>query len=263
MYQGTSVPQTTFTQGNIELRPEKADTLTAGAVFSPSFLPGFNLSVDWYRIKIGNAIDLLGTGGIVNQCALGVQSACTLLTVQPAGGGVLINNPYLNLSNIETRGVDIEAFYGTNIGNGRLTLRGLANYVDRFQSQFPNSPVVNGLSATSGRVPWRANFLGTFSQGGFTLTLSERFISAGKYDATFIEGVDINDNSTPARAYTDITLEQTIPGRENFTVFLQATNLLNKAPPLVPIQTTLQQYTYAALYDVMGRYMTAGVRIKF
>ena len=263
VYQGASVPQTTFQTGNINLRPEKADTLTAGAVFSPRFLPGFNLSVDWYRIKIGNAIDLLGTGNIINQCALNVQTACALITPAPGGVGVTVSNPYLNLANIETSGVDFEGYYGTGLGGGRLTLRLLANYVDRYRSQFPNSPVVNGLSATAGRVPWRANFLGTFAQNGFTATVSERFISAGKYDATFVEGIDINDNSTPSVFYTDLTLEQKIPGRDNFTLFLQATNLFNKKPPLVPIQTTLQQYTYAALYDVIGRYVTAGVRVRF
>jgi iron complex outermembrane receptor protein len=112
-------------------------------------------------------------------------------------------------------------------------------------------------------VPWRVNFLGTYSQGGFSATVSERFISAGKYDATYIEGVDINDNSTPSRAYTDITLEQKIGEAGNLSLFAQATNLFNKAPPLVPIQTTLQQYTYAALYDVIGRYVTVGARFKF
>jgi iron complex outermembrane receptor protein len=263
VYQGVSVPQTTFTQGNQSLKPEKADTLTAGFVLSPTFFRGFNLSVDAYRIKIGSAIDLLGTGGIVNQCALGVQSACGLITTQPAGGGIVLANPYLNLSNIETRGIDIEAQYGTSLGNGRLTLRALANYTDRYRSQFPNSPIVDGLSATAGRVPWRVNFLGTYSQGGFSATVSERFISAGKYDATYIEGVDINDNSTPSRAYTDVTLEQKIGEAGNLSLFAQATNLFNKAPPLVPIQTTLQQYTYAALYDVIGRYVTVGARFKF
>ena len=261
VYNGASVPQTTFTNGNQALTPEKADTLTAGAVFSPGFFPGFNLSVDAYRIKIGSAIDLLGTGGVVNQCALGVQTACTLLTVQP-GGGIVVNNPYLNLANIETQGIDIEAQYTTGLGAGRLSLRALANYTDRYRSQFPNSPIVNGLSATAGRVPWRVNFLGTYALGGFSATVSERFVSAGKYDATFVEGIDINDNSTPSRFYTDVTLEQKI-GDGNLSLFVQATNLFNKAPPLVPIQTTLQQYTYAALYDVIGRYVTAGVRFKF
>jgi outer membrane receptor protein involved in Fe transport len=262
VYQGASVPQTTYTEGNRNLRPEKADTLTGGVVISPSFVRGFNLSFDAYRIKIANAIDLLGTGGVVNQCALGVQSACGLITVQ-TGGGIVISNPYLNLSNIETRGIDIDASYATRVGEGQLTVRALANYVDRYRSQFPNSPIVDGLSATAGRVPWRANFLGTFTQGGFSATVSERFVSAGKYDATYVEGIDINDNSTPSRFYTDLTLEQKIPGDANFTVYVQATNLFNRRPPLVPIQTTLQQYTYAALYDVIGRYITAGVRVKF
>jgi len=266
VYKGATVAQTTFARGNLNLVPEKADTLTAGAVFSPTFLPGFNLSVDWYRIKIGNAIDQLGNNNILNQCRAGVASACALLTEQTSNGvvtGVVFDNPYLNLSNIKTSGIDIEGYYGTNLAGGRLTLRGLANHVHEFTSQFPNSPVVNGLSATLGRVPWRANFLATYAKSGFSLTVSERFISAGKYDATYKEGIDINDNSTPSVAYTDLTLEQKIPGRAGFTLFFETTNLFNKKPPLVPIQTTLQQYTYAALYDVIGRYMVVGARVKF
>jgi len=266
VYKGATVPQTTFARGNLALVPEKADTLTAGVVLSPTFIHGFNLSVDWYHIKIGNAIDQLGNQNTLNQCAAGIASACALLTEQTSNGtvnGVVFDNPYLNLSNIDTSGVDIELHYGVPLGTGRLTLRGLANYVGHFRSQLPNSPAVNGLSATLGRVPWRANFLGAFAQGGFTATVSERFIGPGKYDATYVDGVDISNNKTPSVFYTDLTLEQKIPGRENFTVFAQATNLFNKAPPLVPIQTTLQQYTYAALYDVIGRYMTVGVRVKF
>jgi iron complex outermembrane recepter protein len=135
--------------------------------------------------------------------------------------------------------------------------------VNRYRTQFPNANAVDGLSASNGRVPWRANFIGSFSQSGFTATVAERFISAGKYDASFVEGIDINDNSTPHAFYTDLTLEKTIGGRGNLTLFGQATNLFNKKPPLVPIQTTLQQYTYAALYDVIGRYVTVGVRFRF
>jgi outer membrane receptor protein involved in Fe transport len=266
VYKGATVAQTTYAAGNLKLVPEKADTLTAGVVLSPRFLHGFNLSVDWYHIKIGNAIDQLGNQNILNQCTAGVATACALLTEQTSGGvvnGVVFQNPYLNLSNIDTTGIDIEAYYGMSLGKGRLTLRALANYVSHYRSQFPNSPAVSGLSADVGRVPWRANFLGTFSQGGFTATVSERFIGPGKYDATFVQGIDINDNTTPAVFYTDLTLEQKISGPGNFTVFLQATNLFNRKPPLVPIQTTLQQYTYAALYDVIGRYLTAGVRVRF
>ena len=40
---------TIFSGGNPNVKPEKADTWTAGVVFNPSFLPGLSVSVDWYR----------------------------------------------------------------------------------------------------------------------------------------------------------------------------------------------------------------------
>ena len=42
--------------GNPNLRPEIARTTTFGIVYSPSFLRGFDASVDAYDIKIRDAI---------------------------------------------------------------------------------------------------------------------------------------------------------------------------------------------------------------
>jgi iron complex outermembrane receptor protein len=43
---------TTYTGGNPDLAPEIGKTLTIGGSFSPSFFRGFNLSVDYYKIKV-------------------------------------------------------------------------------------------------------------------------------------------------------------------------------------------------------------------
>ena len=55
--QPTTQSGASYSGGNPNLAPEKADTWTAGFVFTPSFLQGFSASVDWYKITIADAID--------------------------------------------------------------------------------------------------------------------------------------------------------------------------------------------------------------
>src|SRR3546814_3198672 len=46
--------------GNLNLQPETADTWTLGVVFQPDFLPRFNLSLDYYNIKINDVLGKIG-----------------------------------------------------------------------------------------------------------------------------------------------------------------------------------------------------------
>src|SRR3546814_7101281 len=54
--------------GNPDLVPETADTYTVGAVFTPTFLPGFTASVDYFDIKVKGAIQGIGADDILDQC---------------------------------------------------------------------------------------------------------------------------------------------------------------------------------------------------
>src|SRR3546814_17887696 len=59
---GETVDVVTLTRGNPNLDPEKADTLTAGVVMEPAFIPGFRASVDYYNINIKGEIAKIGKG---------------------------------------------------------------------------------------------------------------------------------------------------------------------------------------------------------
>src|SRR5690606_42135538 len=109
---------------NQDLVPEKADTLTVGAVFEPSFLPGFSASVDWYNIKVDGAIGQLGAQDEVTLCFQGNAALCQLIT--RAGGSatgqiLIIETPSLHLLELETEGVDNELGYRLPLAGGRLT----------------------------------------------------------------------------------------------------------------------------------------------
>ena len=57
-----------FVGGNPNLNPEKATTKTLGVVLQPRFIPRLAITVDWYDIKIKNAIQGFGADAILNNC---------------------------------------------------------------------------------------------------------------------------------------------------------------------------------------------------
>ena len=80
-----------LTTGNLNLDPEKADTLTLGAVLQPRFLPGFSFSVDWFRTKVSDAISQFYADDIA-----------PYLTEPPPGKGASTRTPKLNWASTRT-----------------------------------------------------------------------------------------------------------------------------------------------------------------
>ena len=77
---------TIFSGGNPDIKPEHADTFTAGAVFEPGFIPGLSFSADWYLIKIKGEITQLSVNvlasivtSIVGAIGSVIQSAAVSL----------------------------------------------------------------------------------------------------------------------------------------------------------------------------------------
>jgi iron complex outermembrane receptor protein len=89
-------------------------------------------------------------------------------------------------------------------------------------------------------------------------------MSEANYDALWVEGVDVNDNTIEARWYTDLTARYNFSIRDHdFTWFLTVNNVFDKDPPITPSPSTFQQPMNASLYDTLGRYTTTGIRFRF
>jgi outer membrane receptor protein involved in Fe transport len=130
------------TGGNLNLQPEKANTWTLGLVWQPDFLPRFNMSVDYYNIKV---TDVLGTplpGDIINACFGAVTAssatdpACTAIRRNPITGGLdgdPATTPGLfgttnNLGKLFTDGVDLIMNYNTDLGFASLDWSFVGNW---------------------------------------------------------------------------------------------------------------------------------------
>ena len=142
--------------GNIGIRPEKSDSYTIGVILQPSFLPGFSASVDYYNIKIKEAISAptpadvigacfgVGANGIFNPAAGASTSlACTSIRRDPITGGLSgdpntstgLPSTISNSGALATDGIDVSINYRTDItDNIGLALSFAGNYT--FASTF-------------------------------------------------------------------------------------------------------------------------------
>lgn len=108
-------PTDTTTGGNPDLEPEISDTVTYGIVMQPDWLPNFNMSVDYFSIKIENAVQWVGSGSTVQICFIindpddpicqAVKRADASYNITSVTGGPR------NLAKIGTDGIDVQINY--------------------------------------------------------------------------------------------------------------------------------------------------------
>lgn len=266
--------QVRFTQtvsGNLRLRPEKADTLTVGLVLQPAFASGLRASIDYYDIKIKDAISTYSAQFVVNQCNAGLTQFCQFITRDSARALTAITLAPFNAQLEHARGMDFELSYTHPVGNGTLDLRVLANYVDKLNIVTPTTTITragevgNNTGAAEGVPHWRGTASATYDNDRFTVQLKSRFIGAGIYDdawgATFIDR-----RKAPAIAYMDAYFGLKMDSISEGSLFYVAVdNVLNTAPPIVVTSdnaNTVSAGTNPFLYDLIGRTFRAGFRFK-
>lgn len=263
---GSSPFISTLSAGNPDLDPEKADTWTAGVVLEPSFLTGLRLSVDYYDIDIEGAIGTLTTQNIIDRCFVGgATQLCNLIDLNPDGSIRHVNNFFINIQNVQTRGVDFEFAYGAALGSDSLSVRLLATYVADLITGDGVTSVNRAGQAQGTGVPHWTGFANLIYQTGpLSLGVSGRYVGGGVFDVTFGPN-DINDNSISSRFYVNLSALYRIGTGDDWQMelFGVVKNLFDKNPPIVGSTFQAPFATNGALYDMAGRYFSAGVRVRF
>lgn len=266
--------------GNPTIRPEISDTWTAGVVFQPEWAEGFSMSFDFYDISIEDAISQLGGVQIVDRCYLrGVTELCSLIQRSDVGTPYInqIFNLFINVAETHTAGLDFEASYNRQVdwfggGAERVSVRFFANYLDEASSAFVGEPALDRAGETSALFdyPTRlANIAFTYGNGPFTFNMQTRYRSATVRDVTWVQGVDIEDNSVGSRSYTNMNLAYDFEWSENTTqLYFYVGNLFDRDPPNIPggIGATSGYAGYGDMnraFDVLGRTYSAGIRVRF
>lgn len=258
----------TVTRGNAGLEPEKADTLTAGVVLSPSFVPNLRVSVDYYDIKLEGAILALSAAAIVDRCYRDQPQLCSLITRGADGRIAQVESSPQNLQSVETRGIDVEVSYRLPVGSGDLALRGLVTYVDmlrmddgRTVTELAGSTDQPTIASIGGQPHWRFNANATYETGPATLSLTGRYVGGGNINNAYTFK-DLNVLEHSGRLYLDLSAQYALidDGDDQVSLFAAVSNLLDKDPP---ITGTGGFATVRSLYDVVGRTYTLGVRFRY
>lgn len=272
---GRAVQVREISAGNPNLKPEKADTLTVGAVLQPSFLPRFSLSIDYYDIKIHNAISTLGAPTLAQGCFAGNQLFCQSITFNPDRSIAFITNTRLNLAQAATRGFDFELNYSRDaILGGAFSARLLATRVTKLAFTTPAGVQdrlgqISNFNRTPGVPKWTADVFLDYRRGGARLGLQARLVGPGKFSTSLHEGagdaLSVNRNSVPAFVYLSASAAYRfrLGARRSVELFSNVNNLLDTDPPMLPSGAAggiNESSTNGQFYDVVGRFFRFGVR---
>ncbi|MEA3540118.1 MAG: TonB-dependent receptor [Pseudomonadota bacterium] len=261
--------------GNPDLKPEEADTLTMGVVFTPTFIPRFRMSLDYYDIELKGAINSLATAAIVQRCYGDTPALCSLITRSPTTGYITtVRSAPANFQSIKLRGLDFELGYSLPMFTGDLDLRALVNYTDKLDlvdgsntTHFAGNTELISINGVGGTPHWRFTTSAAYTTDAFKLALTGRYVGGGKITQNNDDIEEDNLGSTDkqsvnGRLYLDISGEVTLidDGNQRVALFGTIQNLTDNAPPI----TAYNGYaTTRSLYDMIGRVYNLGVRFKF
>lgn len=275
--------------GNPNLTPETADTTSFGFVLQPEFLHGFSASVDYYDIKITNAI-ISSTGtatAIITDCALTDSASACALVHRPASGSLWLSSagyvatPSANVGVVSTQDVDIKAHYTLDVNSmGKVAFNLDGTYViNNITTPIPGAPSYDcaglwGPTCGNPLPKWRHVFSTDWLTpwSGLDLNLRWRYFGPSNvetsssspdlyYPTTNYPGY----NRIASYTYIDLSAAMAVGGGVN--VRLGVNNLLDRDPPTVLSGNCAagpcNGNTFAQTYDVLGRYLYVHATVKF
>ncbi|MXO64405.1 TonB-dependent receptor plug domain-containing protein [Altericroceibacterium endophyticum] len=278
--------------GNPDLKPEKADTWTLGAVIDSPFmspaLTRLRLSIDYYNIKVKDAIGAQSVDIAQRQCFDPAfnpdydpnSDFCSGIGRNTVGTLGNVVRTFLNNGRFQTSGIDINLNWAFDAGPGTISLNSVFNYqIELKSSELPNLALVdytgtfgppsqqNGLDG--GAFEWKLFTTLGYSVGSANVALQWQHLPATD-DVT--AATDPNTSFRGAPAYDLFNLNGSYSVTDNATIRFGVDNLFNKEPPLAGVNTNpppgnLAGGTYTpntlAYYDLIGRRFYVGANFKF
>ena len=260
-------------RGNPNLRPEVADTFTAGVVISSPFtspaLSRLRLSVDWFQIKLKNAIGVSpaatiqrcfdpfynslvsGASGSAAQATAAAQSSqcagdTTAISYDPAPllGLGRVTASYTNEGVADVSGIDAQLDWSADVGPGTANLNVIGSYYLHYRvKELLNNPLVDytgtfgtsALGLQTGAFEYRVLTNVGYRVGPAAISLQWTHLPSVEDSS---EAVQPTPNTTGnPKSYNLFNLYGSYTVSENLAVRFGVDNLFDKAPPLVNFNT--------------------------
>jgi len=277
--------------GNLNLKPETSDSYSFGAVLNPKggFLNGLLLSVDYFNIKVKEAVGGIGAQVIINQClATGDPFFCGKINRAPASAGPAAGSLWLdeagfiddrttNTGSLKTSGIDVNGDYRINIGENKLRWQFVGTWVESLTVQ----PLTNGfdydcagyygITCGNPNPEFRFNTNLKFTTSDdFGFTVRWRYLSPVKLDLLSPDTDLAGSPDTPVderiKAYNYFDLLFSLPIKDTAVFRIGVNNIFDKDPPIIS-QSSLGGFgngnTFPGTYDHLGRFVFVNLTADF
>ena len=257
--------------GNADLKPERATTKIFGVVLQPRIVPRFALTLDWYDIKIKDAIRSFGADAILADCVAkstptAAAPTCQLVHRDPggsiwlipgsqAGAGFVEDTPQ-NVGLLQTRGIEANASYSHRLGSlGTLSASFIGTYLSKYKVDNGLTPAYDcagfygptcssgGAGSNNAPLPkWRHKLRTTLqTPNGVGVSLQWRMIgkvtSEAFSDNQSLEGDYQFDPGSRVKAQNYFDLATTFTF-DHYAFRLGINNMFDRKPPLVTSGTS-------------------------
>jgi outer membrane receptor protein involved in Fe transport len=251
--------------GNPDLDVETSDTYTVGFVFEPRlegrWLENLQVAIDWYDIKIEDAIAPVFADDFISRCYDGqfnpdfsqTNTYCSYFARDPATG-VIVDAKAINrnIAGYRTSGIDFQFDWRVAVGPGEAGLNWLIGYVDSFEELQAQGIDTEDNVGTLGNViggslpEWKWNLQANYSWAGFNIMAQWRYVDS-------MTDVEFTDYRVDSQDYLDLVVGYEFgPGPlAGITFRAGVENLTDADPPIYP--NYVQANTDPSQYDVLGR----------
>jgi iron complex outermembrane recepter protein len=285
------------TGGNPFLKPESSDSWTLGVVLTPTFIPGFTATVDYYNIKITNFIQATPLPTILAGCySTSINTTqnpgvfdCTLIHRDALGSIATQNAGYVidteeNAGYDKVQGIDFETNYDLDLNDvgldkfGSLSFNLVGTLVMANNTELPDGTLLHcagvyGPDCGEPQNRWKSNVRVTWTdnKGDFSLSLRWRHLSSiqfeGNLPSAIAPGFDfVNTPTLGWGAYDYFDLSGTWSVTDSIDLRAGVRNLLDKNPPLTDNNSApasdINNNTFPNTYDALGRVIFVGGTVK-
>ncbi|MBB5863985.1 TonB-dependent receptor [Xanthomonas sp. 3058] len=275
----------TATGGNPNLQPETSISKTLGFVYSPSWVTGLDISLDWWNIEIEDAIDTQTVQETLNSCYLaGIANACSLIQREPTGEVSNLLAVPNNIAKIEAEGYDLTVGYRLpDTAWGSFSVVWDSTYMSKFVVEKPlQDPetrvgLYRGGSAQDNNWRIRSNMMLNWELGDVGGSASMRYYSSQVENCT---GANVATpanvallcsdpnrvtsagaaprNHVPSVTYTDLAAYWKAPWNARVTVGVN--NAFDRDPPQA---ATAFANSFDPQYEIPGRFYYMRYTQKF
>lgn len=261
--------------GNSALTEEKAKTFTLGTVMTPT--NNLVIALDYFNIEVEDAIEAIDPSIKLAQCYAAADflnnPSCDGIIRSDASQNFVITNidfEWQNIAVLETQGWDLALQYSVDALGGTFEFDSVITRTNEWKQR------VNGGTFSKlgepGFQEWKGNTHLQYRTGPISLSWMTRYLGHGVVDNQLTTDVWPKNDDLPSVWYHDFDVRyalgrgQESGGNNHYVFYAGLRNAFDKQPPYIPspsLNNIPGTNTAAGVYDVVGRFVYAGVEVSF